>query len=130
MNPAHRIDWKLLCFTVLGCYVLPWAVFGVLAYATYPPNDGEPVYITGWRKVLLSAEFVLHYVGMPLAAGYFTARFSANRPQLHVLLVVLLGFGASLLVHSTAWSTHAFILVLSLSVAALGAFISLRKPAR
>ncbi len=130
MNPAHRIDWKVLLFALLGCYVLPWMVFGILASATYPPDDGLPIYITGWRKVLLGAEFALHYIGMPLAAGYFTARFSTNRPQLHVLLVALLGFGASLLVHRTAWGTHAIILVVSLAVAALGAFVRLRKPVR
>lgn len=128
MKALAELDWKVLLFACLGCYVLPWLVVGILVSASRP-YDG--VDITGWRLALLGLQaFVVPVIAMPLAAGYFTARFCANRPHLHVLLVVSLGTVALLAVHRGPMVAHAIMFVASLAIAALGAFIVLRKVPR
>ena len=121
------LDWKLLFFALLGCYLLPWLFLGTLLSAVLPA-DGST--IAGWRLVLFNIFLALYFLAMPLAAGYFTARFSKNRPQLHVLLVVSLGTVAVMLVSQNSLLAQAAMFIASLAVASLGAFVVLRKNPR
>ncbi|RJP64419.1 MAG: hypothetical protein C4535_17415 [Comamonadaceae bacterium] len=127
MNHLRELDWKLLFFAFLGCYLIPWLVVGTLVSAIIPA-DGTA--ISGWKQVVLNSYLAVYFVAMPLAAGYFTARFSKNRPQLHVLLVVLLGTVAVMFVTSNSLSVQAVLFAASLAVASLGAFVVLRKVPR
>ncbi|XAH23173.1 hypothetical protein AAFF27_24850 [Xylophilus sp. GW821-FHT01B05] len=129
MNPLARLDWKVVFFAVLGCYVLPWLVLGTLVLAVVP-SEGDAGAIIGWTGVYLGMTALIYVIAMPLAGGYFTARFCKNRPQLHVLLVVVLGVlvrgpttGAPLIAYAIAFAV-------SLVVAALGAFVALRRVPR
>lgn len=121
------LDWKLLFFAFLGCYVLPWLVFGTLASAVFPAEGSA---ISGWRLVLFNFFLAAYFVAIPLAAGYFIARFSKSRPQLHVLLVVVLGAAAVTLVTENSLLVQAAMFVASLAFASLGAFVVLRKSPR
>jgi len=124
VNQLRELDWKLLFFGFVGCYLIPWFVFGAFASIALP-SDGTA--IAGWRLLLLNSYFFVYFVAMPIAAGYFTARFAKNRPQLHVLLVVLLGTVAILLTSHSSLGLQAAMFLLSLVVASLGAFLVLRK---
>ena len=123
MNHLRGIDWKLLLFAWLACYAVPWLASSVLLSALIT-QDGV---VSGWRLVAFNSYLVLHFLCMPLAAGYFTARYAKNRPQLHVLLVVVLGFVALCSVSSSPFLAQAIAAVASLAMASLGAFVHVRS---
>jgi ABC-type tungstate transport system substrate-binding protein len=126
MSPWRHIDWKLLLFAFLACYAVPWVVASLLLSALIP-SEGV---IVGWRLVAFNSYLVLYFLCMPFGAGYFTAKFAKNRPQLHVLLVVALGvFGLSF-VRSSSLEAQVAAAAVSLAMAALGAFILIRGRSR
>ena len=126
MSLLRNLDWRVLFFAFLACYVLPWPLFGAVFYSDIA-DEGA---ISGLREVVLEVYFYLHFLAMPLAAGYFTARYAKNRPQLHVLLVVLLGTCASMLARPDSLAVQAVVGLVSLLMASLGAFVVLRGARR
>jgi hypothetical protein len=111
----RSIDWKVLFYGVLACYVAPTLVFGTLMLSM-----GE--------NSLLVSIFLGGYVLLPpLAAGYFTARYSSALPQLHVAAVALLGLAVVLVTSNGYWPLRIAYAVLSVALCALGAFIYLRR---
>ena len=126
VREMRQIDWRLLFFGFAACYAIPWLLFGMLVSAAVPVG----VALSGWQQLLLSSYLVVYFLAMPLAAGYFTAKFAKNRPQLHVLLLVLLGSVAVMLVSSNSLAVQLGMSVLSLAMASLGAFVVLRGGKR
>jgi len=113
---AH-LDIKVLLAAAVGCYGLVGLVLGTLLAAMFS-TDGSASLSSTWAVGLM----VIATISVPpLVAGYFTARYASNRPQLHVLLVALLGGVLALLMGASIW-----VALVSLPLAALGAFIQLR----
>jgi hypothetical protein len=123
MNPLRQLDWAVLCFAWLGCYLIPWFVVGLLVQAVWG-SEGAAV------ALLSSSYAVLYLVGMPLAAGYFTARFSKNRPRLHVLLVATFAAAAFAFISGGSLTVRAVVFVASLLFASFGAFFAFRRGVR
>jgi uncharacterized membrane protein len=117
----RRFDWKVVIFALVSCYLLPALLFGSLTATTSLdslPHEGS--------AMLLSMYGLAVYVGAPIAGGYFTARFAANRPKLHVLIVAVLGvLLACLSYRGPLLAVFAYSLV-ALVLATLGAFLRLR----
>lgn len=121
----RKFDWLTVLFALVACYLLPALVFGSLAAATSSKPE-----LTGWALVPNILYALAVYLGAPIAAGYFTARFAANRPKLHVLVVATLGvFLACLSYRGPLLATAAYAVALLL-LAALGAFLCLRGKHR
>ena len=121
MSPLRQLDWRVVFFALVACYGLPWLLSGAVVYVAEDKGGFE------WRESVLDAYVYLYFLAMPLAAGYFTARYSKNRPQLHVLLVVLLGAAASMLVRPDSLGFLAIAGAVALLMASLGAFVALRR---
>jgi hypothetical protein len=129
MGRTWSFDWKIVLFAVLCCYVVPWAVLGSISSLIGRPEfDGGSVRVEGPLLWWGAFSTLLYLLGFPFFAGFFTAKYASNRPQLHVLVVLLLGLllaalvrpgrdPLSIVVHASIW----------LAIAALGAFIVLRK---
>jgi hypothetical protein len=121
----RHLDWKLVLFAFLACYVVPYVLFGVLLQVAF----GSPEQDSFGRKV--APLLLLIYALLPaLLGGYFTARYARALPQLHVLLVWMIGFGASRLLSANPFVVHLVYCVVTLLLAALGAFIYLRGHPR
>jgi hypothetical protein len=126
LNPLRNLDWRVLLFGFIACYALPWLLFGMVVSGVIRENEA----ITGWRLLVFNSYLVIYFVAMPLAAGYFTAKFAKNRPQLHVLLIVLLGTGTVMLARPDSLLVQAGVGVFSLLMASLGAFVVLRGASK
>src|SRR5262245_28659134 len=89
MNNAG-VDWKVLFYAFAACYLVPlwFAGFLVSTTVTHGVQIGES--IGGWRAFALGLYWLSDQVILPAVAGYFTARYAQNRPQLHVLVVGLI----------------------------------------
>jgi hypothetical protein len=121
MNPFRQIDWKTLCGAWLLCYVIPFLAIASLIGASFHSDSDHTAGI--WTFVFLSY-FIIYFFGMPVAAGYFTARFAKNRPRLHVLVVTAV---AALIVNHFSENelpTQAVTLIASLCFAFLGALVA------
>ena len=116
----RHLDWKVLAFALLGCYFVPWLVLGTLASAAWTSD-------LTWRAQLMTVLMLAYVLAPPFAGGYFAARYARSLPQLHVLLVSVLGF--LVVAISSKTSSPAMFLGYSVAffaLAALGAFIRLR----
>lgn len=125
MQRSHwRIDWKVLVFALFGCYFIPWVATGAFLEAFYGPSRDE----------IERAPFGLVFVGAtllsPALAGYFTARFASDRPQLHVALIALLGPLLQVLASQASIRAYFGYLALTALCCCLGAFVALRSGAR
>lgn len=112
-----HLDIKVLLSAAVGCYGLVGLVLGTLLAATFS-TDGIENSPSTWVVGLMA---IATFSFPPLTAGHFTARYAFNRPQLHVLLVALLGGVLVLLIGGAIW-----IALVSLPLAALGASMQLR----
>lgn len=109
------------------CYLLPYFVIGgLIAAALGRSGDASS---GGWTVVLMSY-FVVYFVGMPVSAGYFTARFAKNRPLLHVLVVAAVAAAAFWLVTNGELPVQAVTFVASVLFAFLGALVAMRGGVR
>ena len=120
----HDLDGRVLLFAALGCYALPLLVFGTLisaALSQSPDSWGQPTAV-----ILL----IIFFLPSPLIAGYFTARYARNRPQLHVLLVWAIGFAAFVVTSAGSLGIQAAVGVASFASISLGAFAQLRARKR
>lgn len=118
-NYLRALDLKVLIFALVACFSVPWLVVGTISILM--TKDMGPLGETTSTLVLL-AFFLLP----PVLAGYFTARYSRQLPQLHVALVTAVG-----LLSSALWIRGPWLLYLAYGVAfillsALGAFLRLR----
>ena len=86
------LDWKVIFFALLACYVLPGILVGTLLATAFqeamPQSVGHPI-----ASFLAFVSFLVP----PVAGGYFAARFARTLPRLHVLIVGALGAVLSLL---------------------------------
>lgn len=112
-----HIDIKVLLAAAVGCYGLIPLVLGTLLAAMFAADSSANSSLT-WLIGLMGVATISV---PPLVAGYFTARYASNRPQLHVLLAALLGGALALLMGASIW-----VALVSLPLAALGAFLQLR----
>jgi hypothetical protein len=123
-NYFRTVDGKLLCLGILGCFILPWLVVGT----AFGAIQGLPNEIRTWASPFA---MLFDLAGPPLFAGYIAARFARNRPQLHALLLTMLGITAYFLFGSgTTLEGVATIGVVYLACAALGTIVALRRARR
>ena len=125
MSGIRTVDWKVILFAVLGCYAVPSLLLGVVGGA-FIPSDTE-IRIEGWRFLWLGLFWAGYLVGVPMLAGYFTARYASNRPQLHVLLVALVGIALIFGLSTGPLGPRAGVGIAFLAMVALGAFLFLRR---
>jgi hypothetical protein len=118
------IDWKVLLFASVGCYVLPALFFGTLV--SLAMGDGASEHGQWLAPMSLAAWLLL----APLAAGYLAARFARQLPQAHVALVGLIGAALCLVKLSAAPAVLCAFAVAVLSASAVGGFICLRSKAK
>jgi hypothetical protein len=117
----RHIDWKLLLLGFLGCYVLPSILVGTLFMAA----SNLPGAYAKWIGL---AVIVCALLGPPLAAGYCAARFAKSLPQLHTLLLGLLGLSAVwVTTRANPILTFALVAIVSLGCNSLGAFVWMRR---
>lgn len=116
------LDWKVVFFALLVCYVLPGILVGtVLAAAVQeamPQAAAHPI-----SSFLAFASFLVP----PFAGGYFAARFARSLPRLHVLVVGVLGALVSLLAFRASPRAMAAYAATSLVLAALGGYVRMRS---
>ncbi|MBC7994624.1 MAG: hypothetical protein H7Z15_15450 [Rhizobacter sp.] len=116
------LDWKVVFFALLACYVLPGILVGTLLATvlqeTMPQAVGNPI-----ASILAFVSFLIP----PVAGGYFAARFARSLPRLHVLVVGALGAVLSLLAFRASPRAMAAYALTSLALAALGGFMRLRS---
>jgi len=116
------LDWKVVFFALLGCYILPGILVGTLLATALqeamPQAVGHPI-----ASFLAFASFLVP----PFAGGYFAARFARSLPRLHVLVVGVLGALLSLLAFRASPRAMAAYAVTSLALAALGGYMRLRS---
>jgi len=125
LKVLRHFDWKVVLFALIGCYLLPALVFGSMAASA----SSESV-LTGWAMLPNVMYALAVYIGAPIAGGYFTARFAANRPKLHVLVVATLGVLLAFLSYRGSLLTMLAYAFASTLLAALGAFLRLRDQPR
>ena len=118
------LDGRVLLFAALGCYALPILVFGTLISASLAQSPD------GWGQPATVILLLIFFLLSPLAAGYFTARYARNRPQLHVLLVWAIGFAAFIITSAGSLGIQAAVGVASFASVSLGAFVRLRAGKR
>lgn len=115
------LDWKVVFFALLGCYVLPGILVGTLLATvlqeTMPQAVGNPI-----ASFLAFVSFLVP----PVAGGYFAARFARSLPRFHVLVVGVLGALLSLLAFRASPRAMAAYALTSLVLAALGGYLRLR----
>lgn len=105
-----KLNIKLLLGVTVGCYMLLGTVLGSILFALIPPE--------GTDATSIHVAMMLSILAVPfLLAGYFTARYAHNRPQLHVLLVALLGSAVVFLIGNSAAQA-----AIPLPLVVLGAF--------
>lgn len=126
MKHLSDIDWKLLLFVFIACYVIPWLFLGTMVGLLVTVGTE----VMNWRSIVAGALVGACLLAAPTAAGYLTARFARNRPRLHVVLVVLVAIVGGLLFTRNSPSIHLILAGVSLTMASLGAFIVLRGPQR
>jgi hypothetical protein len=125
MSSVKTLDWKVIGLAILGCYVLPLLLLGLVG-GVFTQSDSETP-VKGWPAVWLALLWATYFLGLPVVAGYVTARYARNRPELHVLLVALVGV---VLVFSMSRGSPLMRLGFSvafLAMAALGAVLFLRR---
>ena len=125
MSSTETLDWKVIGLAILGCYVVPLVLLGVVG-GVFSQSDSETP-IKGWPAVWLGLLWATYFLGLPIVAGYVTARYARDRPQLHVLVVALVGV---VLVFSISRGSPVLRLAFSvafLAMAALGAVLFLRR---
>jgi hypothetical protein len=120
-NVFRHFDWKVVLFALVGCYLLPAFVLGSLVALTASESLQ-----TGWAMLPQVLYGLAIYLGAPIAGGYFTARFAANRPKLHVLAVATLGVLLACLSFRGSLLSVIGYAIISVLLAALGAFLHLR----
>lgn len=128
MSSNASFDWRVVFFASLTCYVIPWFVISMISAVLRPPApEGVAVPVEGLYLWWTGFSVVLFVVGLPLAAGYFTAVYANNRPQMHVLVVAVVGYALFAFAHPNSLATRAVQAAIWLSLAALGAFFVLRR---
>lgn len=126
----QNFDWKVVLFALIGCYLLPALVFGSIASSVSSGSVSSGSVLTGWAMLPNVICALAVYIGAPIAGGYFTARFAANRPKLHVLVVATLGVLLAFLSYRGSLLTMLAYALASTLLAALGAFLRLRGQPR
>jgi hypothetical protein len=131
MAKTSSFDWKVVLFAVLGCYVVPWfALTTVSGLLAQPASDGGALFFLGPSLWFGGFSALLYLFGFPFFAGFFTAKYASSRPQLHVVIVALLGFLLAVLVRPGDDPPNILVpATIWLAMAALGAFIVLRSRA-
>lgn len=125
MRGIGLIDWKVLVFALFGCYFIPWVTAGVVVRVFLEITEDATRH-----QGALGLVFLASTVLSPLLAGYFTARFAANRPLLHVLLIALLGPMLQAVASGQSVLGYLGYVALTAACCALGAFIALRQGVR
>ncbi len=125
-KPYFRLlDWKVVFFALLACYVLPGILVGTLLATALqeamPQSTGRAI-----GSFLAFVSFLIP----PVAGGYFAARFARSLPRLHVLVVGVLGALLSLLAFRASPRAMAAYAVTSLALAALGGYVRLRSASK
>jgi hypothetical protein len=124
MSSSKTLDWKVIGLAILGCYVLPLLLLGLVG-GVFTQSDSETP-IKGWSAVWLGLLWATYFLALPIVAGYVTARYARDRPQLHVFVVALVGV---VLVFSISRGSPVLRLAFSvafLAMAALGGFLVMR----
>jgi Na+/proline symporter len=132
MTASHQLDWKVVFFAVIACYLVPWLLLGVVGSLILGLTaEGVSVRAEGVYWWWVAVNTLASFVGLPLFAGYFTARFARNRPQLHVLIVALVGIALFAVITQRDTAVLLVVFVAAwLSMAALGAFLVMRSNAK
>src|SRR5262245_51891453 len=89
MSSSTTLDWKVIGLAILGCYVVPLLLLGFVG-GVFTQSDSETP-VRGWPAIWLALLWATYFLGLPIVAGYVTARYARNRPQLHVFVVALVG---------------------------------------
>lgn len=127
MSNSHLrlLDWKVIFFALLACYVLPGILVGMVLATAFqevmPQAASHPI-----TSFLAFASFLVP----PFAGGYFAARFARTLPRLHVLVVGVLGALVSLLAFRASPRAMAAYAVTSVVLAALGGYVRLRSASK
>jgi hypothetical protein len=121
--PAYHkhIDWKTVAYALLGCYLLPALFFGTVISAALGDDS------SGFGQIVAHVLVFCYLLVPPLAAGYFTARYAARLPQLHVAMVATIGLLIVWATTSAPLSMYLAYGFASLAVSSLGAFLRLRR---
>jgi hypothetical protein len=115
-----RIDWRVIAVALAICYLVPGVVAaGLLAIGLeeiLAPYIGQA--ITTFLAYLI-------FLVLPVAGGYFAARFSRTSQWSHVLVVGILGALLPLLVFRAPPRAMVIYVVVSVALAAFGGYIKL-----
>lgn len=115
----RALDLKVLIFALVACFAIPWLVVGTLSMLLTME--------TGYSGETASTLVVLaFFIVPPVLAGYFTAKYSRQLPQLHVALVTAVGLLSSVLWIRGPWLLYLAYGVAFILLSALGAFLRLR----
>jgi hypothetical protein len=116
----RRIDWKVVGVALGVCYFVPGLVIaGLLA------SGIEEILAPYIGQAITTLLAYLIFLVLPIAGGYFAARFSRTNRWSHVLVVGILGAVLSLLVFRATPRAMVVYVVASVALAAFGGLILL-----
>ena len=120
----RHLDWKVIFFALVACYFLPVLLIGTMTANL--AGEGR----SDFSQIAAGLSVFLHAFLPPIAAGYFTAKYAARLPLIHVAIVALIGIFVFWLSSSGSLLLYVLYAAVSITVAALGAFLWLRRGSR
>ena len=128
MAEVKSLDWKVVGLAVVGCYVIPVALLGIVG-GVFTQSDVETP-IKGWPAQWIGVIWATYFLVLPFVAGYFTAKYASHRPKFHVFLVALVGVVLIFVLSRGAPVLRVAFGVAFLAMAAVGASLQLRRKRR
>lgn len=118
--PQKPLDWKVIAFALVACYVVPGIVLGGVMAVIEDRLSHD-----AW-KLTTGVISMVGFLVPPVSGGYLAARFAKALAWRHVIVVGVLGALLSLLAFRATPRAMLFYALASVALAAFGGFIRLQ----
>ena len=119
-DPQKPLDWKVIAFALVACYVVPGIVLGGVMAVIEDRLSHD-----AW-KLTTGVISMVGFLVPPVSGGYLAARFAKALAWRHVIVVGVLGALLSLLAFRATPRAMLFYALASVALAAFGGFIRLQ----
>ena len=122
--PQKPLDWKVIAFALVACYVVPGIVLGGVMAVIEDRLSHD-----AW-KLTTGVISMVGFLVPPVSGGYVAARFAKALAWRQVIVVGVLGALLSLLAFRTTPRAMLLYALASVALAAFGGFIRLQGRPR
>jgi MFS family permease len=122
--PQKPLDWKVIAFALVACYVVPGIVLGGVMAVIEDRLSHD-----AW-KLTTGVISMVGFLVPPVSGGYLAARFAKALAWRHVIVVGVLGALLSLLAFRATPRAMLLYALASVALAAFGGFIRLQGRPR